>query len=69
MKSKIGELIDAKGLKRKYIADQLGVTREMVSRWVVGKSYPRLDKAFKLAKILGVKVDDLYEETNSGSSE
>lgn len=69
MKSKIGELIDSKGLKRKYIADQLGVTREMVSRWVVGKAYPRLDKAFELAKILGVKVDDLYEESNTDTTD
>lgn len=69
MRSKIGELISERGLKRKYIAEQLGVTNEMVSRWVVGKAYPRLDKAFKLAKILGVKVDDLYEENNTDTSE
>ncbi len=25
-------------------------------------NYPTIDKAFKLAKLLDVKVDDLYEE-------
>lgn len=26
------------------------------------RNYPTIDKAFKLAKLLGVKVDDLYKE-------
>lgn len=68
MKSKIGDLLDERGLKRTYIAKKLGVTKEMVSRYCAGTSYPRLDKAFELAKILGVKVDDMYEETTSDSS-
>lgn len=65
MKSRIGFWIDERGLKRKFIAKQLGVSPEMVSKWVTGKALPRLDKAFELAKMLGIKVDDLYEEFDS----
>ncbi|WP_416149442.1 helix-turn-helix transcriptional regulator [Salipaludibacillus sp. HK11] len=61
MKSRIGECIDERGLKNKFIAKQLGVSQEQVSKWRNGKAYPRVDKLFKLALLLGVKVDDLYE--------
>jgi putative transcriptional regulator len=62
MKSNIGNLIDERGLKRKWVAEQLGITPKQVSNWITGFSYPTVDKAFRLAKLLGVKVDDLYEE-------
>lgn len=62
MKSRIGEWIDKRGLKNKFVAHELGVTQEMVSKWRNDKSYPRVDKLFKLAKMLNVKVDDLYQE-------
>jgi putative transcriptional regulator len=61
MKSRIGVLIDAAGYKKKYIAKELEVSPTQLSNWISGRSYPTLEKAFKLATILGVKVDDLYE--------
>ena len=70
MKSKIGESIDKKGLKNKFIAQQLGVTQVQVSKWRSGKSYPRVDKLFRLAALLGERVDDLYEmDSHIGNSE
>lgn len=60
MKSMIGELIDKKGYKKKYIAAELDVTPTQLSNWIGGRSYPTIEKAFKLADLLGVKVDDLY---------
>lgn len=62
MKSRIGEWIDKRGLKNKFVASQLEVTQEMVSKWRNNKSYPRVDKLFKLADLLNVKVDDLYKK-------
>jgi putative transcriptional regulator len=61
LESKIGELINERGLKRKWIAEKVGVTPKQISNWVTGYSYPTVEKAFKLANLLGVKVDDLYE--------
>lgn len=40
---------------------ELGISANTLSNWSTGKSIPSLDKAFKLADLLGVKVDDLYE--------
>jgi DNA-binding XRE family transcriptional regulator len=42
------------------IADSVGVSQQQFSSWVNGRSWPRMDKAFKLAALLGCKVDDLY---------
>lgn len=61
MKNNLRMLIDGHGIKRKWIAEQLGVSSKQVGNWISGFSYPTVDKAFRLAKLLGVKVDDLYE--------
>jgi putative transcriptional regulator len=62
MKSRIGKIIESKGFKKKYVAEKLGITQNQLSNWIKGRSYPPMDKAFRLAKFLEVKVDDLYEE-------
>ena len=64
MKSKIGDLIDLSGFKKKHIAKLMGISQEQLSRWISGNSHPTLIKAFKLAEILNCKVDDLYEKEN-----
>jgi|HigsolmetaAR201D_1030396.scaffolds.fasta_scaffold09573_8 putative transcriptional regulator len=61
MKSRIGELIDARGFKRKYIAEKLGVTQKQLSNWCTNRNYPTVPKLFKLAEILNCTVDELYE--------
>lgn len=62
MKSKIGEIIEEKGYKKKYVAEQIGVSANQLSNWITGKNYPTVDKAFRLAEVLGVSVEDLYEK-------
>jgi putative transcriptional regulator len=65
MKSKIGYWIEQRGYMKKYIAKQVDITPTQLSNWISGKSSPTIEKAFKLADLLGVKVDDLYERTDS----
>lgn len=62
MKPRIKELIVAKDLKQKNVAKELGVTPQQLSNWVKGVSYPRFETAYKLAKLLDCKLDDLYKE-------
>ncbi|MGG4200755.1 helix-turn-helix transcriptional regulator [Peribacillus frigoritolerans] len=62
MKCLIGEIIKEKGLKSKYVAEKIGVSSQQISNWINMRNYPTIDNAFKLAKLLGVKVDDLYED-------
>ena len=61
MKSNIDYWIDKRGYKKKFIADELGISQVVLSRWINSHSKPSLDNAFKLAEILECKVDDLYE--------
>jgi len=63
LNSKIGEILRKSPLKREYIRKHLGVTHNTISNWATGKTHPSAPQLFKLAKILGVKVDDLYEFT------
>jgi transcriptional regulator with XRE-family HTH domain len=62
MKCNIEELIKNTGYKKSYIADHLEVTVRQLRKYEKMDSLIPMDKAFKLAKLLGVKVDDLYEE-------
>jgi putative transcriptional regulator len=60
MKSRIGEHIDKSGYKKKHIAQLMEVSPTQISNWVSGKSYPSVPKLYRLAKLLGVKADDLF---------
>jgi DNA-binding XRE family transcriptional regulator len=57
---KLEEYIVESGLRKDYIANKLGVSVRMLRKYEKGESLPPLDKAFILADLLGVKVDDLY---------
>ena len=60
MDNNIDYWIEKRGYKKKWIAEQLGVTNTVLSRWINGHSNPSLENAFKLARILDCKVDDLF---------
>lgn len=61
LKSNIGPIIKQSKYRREYIQKVLGVSANTLSNWCTNKSMPSLEKAFILADLLGVKVDDLYE--------
>ncbi|WP_337970035.1 helix-turn-helix transcriptional regulator [Virgibacillus salexigens] len=60
LKSKIGEVIESKGLKHKWVAEKVGVYPTVLSRWINNRGKPSLERIFKLAHVLNCKVDDLY---------
>ncbi|UII58133.1 helix-turn-helix transcriptional regulator (plasmid) [Cytobacillus spongiae] len=62
--NRISVLAREKGLKHGYLAKQCGVAAQTFSNWTTNKTQPPLDKAFILADLLGVKVDDLHERSN-----
>lgn len=61
MKCNIERLIKSSGLKKKFIADKLGVSVPQLRNYEIGKSLIPIDKAYTLADLLGIKVDSLYE--------
>lgn len=65
IKSRIGEVIKNSPYNRSYIRRYMGgISENTLSNWCTGKTYPKAPDLFKLAKVLGVKVDDLYEESD-----
>ncbi|MGE7216567.1 helix-turn-helix domain-containing protein [Priestia koreensis] len=63
-KPRINFLIQRAGIKKKFIAESIGVSANQLSNWISGKNYPTVDKAFKLADLLNCDVKDLYEWKN-----
>jgi transcriptional regulator with XRE-family HTH domain len=58
--SNIREIIEKSGYKRSFIAGKLGVTVKQLRNYETGHSLIPMDKAYILADMMGVKVDDLY---------
>lgn len=61
LKSKIKGYIELSKYTREELMNLMEVSRNTISNWSSGKSYPNTNQLFKLAYLLGVKVDDLYE--------
>ena len=47
------------GMTQEQLANMLGVTQGAVSQWEMGATRPAFDSLIKLAKALGVTVDEL----------
>lgn len=63
LKSRIKIILAEKDLMAKDLAEQMNVTKFVVSNWLNNKSRPSAETLFELAYKLDVKVDDLYEYT------
>ena len=57
---------DRAGLSQMELANQLGVSRQAVSRWESGDTTPSVDKLKALAKLYGVSLDWLFGDTADG---
>lgn len=51
------------GMSNIQLAEKLGITNAMLSRYIHGNSTPSVVKAFRIAKTLGCTVDELFDET------
>jgi len=49
-------------LSQEELAEKLGVSRQSVSKWESGTSYPEMDKLLQIAKIFNVNIDELLNQ-------
>lgn len=63
LKSNIGEIIKNSPYRRDYIEGYMGVSKNTLSNWCLGKTTPKVEDLFKLARLLDKKVDELYTYT------
>ena len=61
--NRIKEVLDRKGIKQTWLADQLGKSYNMVNGYVQNRQQPRLEVLYEIARILDVEVKDLLIET------
>lgn len=61
LKSRIAQHIERSGYRKDFIAKKIGVSYRQLAKYITGDSYPTVPKLFKLAELLGCKVDELYE--------
>lgn len=61
MDSNIKFYREKKGLTRPALADKVGVSWETIKAYEVKGAVPSLKVAFKIAHVLDVKVDELFE--------
>jgi transcriptional regulator with XRE-family HTH domain len=60
---KLKALSDSRRIFQEEIAERLDVSQSSVSSWMRGKTTPRLPEAIGLAKLFGVSVDYLADDS------
>lgn len=51
-----------KNISQEQLAEKLGVTRQSVSKWESGTSYPEMDKIVTLCKIFNCDIDTIINK-------
>ncbi len=57
------------GLSQEELADQLGVTRQAVSKWETGKSVPDTENIRRMTVVLAVSADYFLGSDSAGTSD
>ena len=60
--NRIKEVLEKKGIKQIWLAEQLGKSYNMVHSYVQNKRQPSLEDLYKIAEILNVEVKELLIE-------
>ena len=58
----IDKVIWDSGLRKNYIAEQMGVLPSMISMWISGERKPNSERIRMLTRILKCKVKDLFPD-------
>ena len=62
--NRIKEVLEEKGIKQTWLAEQLGKSYNMVNAYVQNRQQPRIEVLYDIAKILGVNVKDLLTDSD-----
>ena len=61
IKNRLKEIIDERGLKQTWLAKQIGIDRSTLSSVVANKKSTNLETAMRIAKVLGLRMEDIFE--------
>lgn len=60
--NRIKEVLEEKGIKQIWLAEQLGKSYNMVNSYVQNRRQPSVEDLFKIAEILNISVKELLSE-------
>ena len=66
--NRIKEILEQKGIKQTWLAEQLGKSYNIVNGYVQNRQQPRLAVLYDIAKILDVPVKELLIEIKDENS-
>ena len=61
--NRIKEVLEEKGIKQTWLAEQLGKSYNMVNAYVQNRQQPRIEVLYDIAKILDVNVKELLTDS------
>jgi len=59
--NRIKEVLEEKGIKQTWLAEQLGKSYNMVNGYVQNRQQPRLEVLYEIANILKIDVKELLK--------
>jgi len=59
MKSRLPQIIEEQGIKKKYICEKVEINKSTMTRLLNG-SLPSLPVAYKIAKLLNKRIEDIW---------
>ena len=62
--NRIKEVLEEKGIKQTWLAEQLGKSYNMVNGYVQNRQQPRIEVLYDIAKILDVNVKELLIDSD-----
>ena len=60
--NRIKEVLEEKGIKQTWLAEQLGKSYNMVNGYVQNRQQPRLEVLFEITEILEAKPSELLKD-------
>ena len=62
--NRIKEILEEKGIKQIWLAEQLGKSYNMVISYTQNRRKPSIESLYKIAEILKIEVSELLVKTN-----
>lgn len=65
---KLQQLRKERGFSQEELAEEIGVSRQAVSKWESGQSYPEMEKLIAVGRLFGVSIDSLVNEESQAEA-
>jgi transcriptional regulator with XRE-family HTH domain len=62
LECRLKEILESRGIKQKWLCEKTGLSSSAMSQIVRGESFPTLHTAIKIAKAIGIPVEEIWIE-------